>query len=169
MSNYDYREKSQDKYIIDSFMGWFNIYIYLPTILTVATGLLFFIFSIIDIAVLKGIMGIESEFLSLLVWWIIGAIVCAIEYCLSKISCSHKIIQIYLLKKISAQSEQIVDCLDKDESDMDAKGNNTKSYRPTYTPAPQKPKYYEKGWTCKQCGTENPITALVCSGCGEYR
>lgn len=77
-----------DKIINPNYKKFYGIYKKLPGILAITIAVLYFIWSIIDVAVFSyeytdrfgnvegeyGVMGLHSWFFALLIWWIIGAI-----------------------------------------------------------------------------------------------
>lgn len=75
---------------------WFKFFVYLPKITAIVMSIIFFIFGILDVAELS-ILETDA---AIIIWWLIGAVVSALAYVLLKLSCSYKILHIYLLKKI---------------------------------------------------------------------
>ncbi len=88
---------------------WFKFYEKLPMFLLCVLATLCFIWSIIDVSVFQygyysksyGVMRLDSAFVALLIWWVIGAILSFVTYIVAKIVCSYKILVIKYLKKIS--------------------------------------------------------------------
>lgn len=88
---------------------WFKFYEKLPMILFCVLATLCFIWSIIDVSVFQygyystsyGVMRLDSAFVALLIWWVIGVILSFATYIVAKIVCSYKILVIKYLKKIS--------------------------------------------------------------------
>ena len=89
-----------------NYLKSYNLYKKMPAFLTIAVAILSFVWSIINVTLLKvevdyyydrweevgvytyeyGILGLESAFPTLLIWWAIGAVLCAATWffaCLS--------------------------------------------------------------------------------------
>ncbi len=89
-----------DKLLNPDYKKYYGLYKKLPGILAIAIAVLFFIWSIVDLAAFSyvshswlygskyGIMGLPSWFLVLLIWWIIGAITAACTWFFSAIAVS---------------------------------------------------------------------------------
>ncbi len=106
----------------------FKVYVYLPLIIAISTAVLFFIWSIVDPAVFNysvldsydyyygrstyktvyGVMGMNTFFGAMIVWWVIGAIVTVLNYCIYKLILAPTILRIFYLKKISLNSEELL-------------------------------------------------------------
>ena len=114
----------------------FKLYVYLPVIIAISTAVLFFIWSIVDPAVFNysvpdgydyyygytytsvyGVMGMNTFFGAMLVWWIIGAIMTVMNYFVYKLILAPSILKMFYLKKISLNSEELVNankCTEKE-------------------------------------------------------
>ena len=104
---------------------YFSVYKILPVILAYAVLGLFIIWGVIDACVNKvlvstsffyddatylyGIMQLKNGFLVWLVWFAIGLVVSAFTFFITKISASHKLLQIYSLQKIAGEKDKVLD------------------------------------------------------------
>ena len=121
------KEQNNDQAIIENNEKWFNFYVKLPKIVAMITAVLFFIWGIVDAVAFKqpiytyytypyyrteivgysyGVMCLPNAFLSLLVWWAIGAAVCASTYFILKLATCYPILQIYNLKQIRENTKK---------------------------------------------------------------
>ena len=102
------------KEIIAENEKYFSFFTKLPKILTIALAVIFFIWSIVDPAVFQssylssnyGIMQLNTFFGAMIIWWLIGAVVCVATYFLSKLAVSYKILHIYYLQEIKEKIEK---------------------------------------------------------------
>lgn len=138
MNNY-----TQDDIIIDEYNNWFNFYFKLPLILTILIGVACFVLGIVFADLFDG---------AIIVFWLVGAVVSALTYFITKISLSAIILNIYYLKSI------------------DAKLSRETVYTPSIlkkqaTTATNANKAVEATWTCKKCGTKNHTSAMYCLNC----
>jgi len=101
-----------DEEIVKSNEKWFKFFVHLPKIVAISLAVLFFIWSIVDPAVFDwygdyyGIMYIGSFFGAMVIWWLIGAVMSALSYAITKLACSYKILHIYYLKDIKNAQEK---------------------------------------------------------------
>lgn len=149
---------------------WFKFYVKFPLIMAIAVGLIFFIWGIVDPASfqlttfetsygygsepvenkLYGIMGLETFFGAMIVWWIIGAVLSVGSYFFYKIILAPTILNIFYLKIISQNSGKML-----------VSKSSTKS--PTQT------KFSTQSWTCPKCGEKNSYSAKNCTNCFEEK
>ena len=64
-----------------------------------------------------GVMGMNTFFGAMLVWWIIGAVMTVINYFVYKLILAPSILKMFYLKKISLNSEELVNankCTEKE-------------------------------------------------------
>ena len=121
MGRYTPRKKSSE---FEKRKKLFSVYKVLPIILAYSVLALFIIWGIIDPCVNKvlvpssfffddgtylyGVMGLKNGFLCFLIWFGIGLVASAATYFLTKLSASHKLLQIYYLQKIAGEKEKIL-------------------------------------------------------------
>ena len=82
-----------------NYTALYRLYRKLPTILALTIAGLMFIWSIVDVSVFSygyyetyyGVMGLESLFLALIIWWAIGGVLCAATYVFSALTISPTI------------------------------------------------------------------------------
>jgi hypothetical protein len=97
--------------IIKDHEKWFDFFVKLPKILTIVTAVLMFVWSIVDPSVFYydggwgesssyGVMQCQTFFGAMIIWWIIGAIDCALTYAITKLCVSYSVLHIYYLKDI---------------------------------------------------------------------
>ena len=93
--------------IIETNERSFNIYVYLPTIIAIVTAGLFFLWGIIDPAINTGygrywygLFKTDTFLGSVVLWWIIGAVVTALNYFIYKIILAPTVLNIYYLAEI---------------------------------------------------------------------
>ena len=84
---------TNNKQIIEENEKYFSFYTKFPKILTIVLAVIFFILGIV-------VATIEYEFGGMIGLWLLGAVVCAITYVLSKLTLSYKVLHIYYLKDI---------------------------------------------------------------------
>ena len=91
-------EKSfENEQVLQENQKYFNIYLVLPKIVTIVLAVLFG---------LAGFAASEGGGVGmLLLTWILGAGVCALNYYLMKVALSYNILNIYYLKKIAEKGE----------------------------------------------------------------
>lgn len=123
-------ENFERKSVIESNEKWFKFFVKLPMILTIVSALFYFVWGIVDPAIFQvskadiysgnyylapkndyyyGIMGLETYFGAMLVWWIIGAVVSVITYACTKLAVSYKILHIYYLHDIKESNEKLLE------------------------------------------------------------
>ena len=100
---------AQTNEVISSYQKWFGIFPQIPSFLTIALVVIFFAWGFIDPSMFcteidsvkyYGIFMKESFLSATLLWWFIGAIVCTLTYCITKLSLSYAVLHIYYLKSI---------------------------------------------------------------------
>ena len=83
-----------------NYTALYRLYRKLPTILALTIAGLMFIWSIVDVSAFTrhsyyytyyGVMGLKSLFLVLIIWWAIGAVLCAATYFFSALTISPTI------------------------------------------------------------------------------
>ena len=94
----------QTKEIIRENEERFDTFIKLPAIIAVITGILFFFLGIIIAAAGSG-YDEEGSAGAMLMWWIIGAILTALNYYISKIALSPMILKVLYLREICENSK----------------------------------------------------------------
>ena len=103
------------KQIIEENEKYFSFYTKFPKILTIVLAVIFFIWRIVDPSVSGGsyydddygmLIETGSFFGTMIIWWLIGAVVCAITYVVSKLTLSYKVLHIYYLKDIKESLEK---------------------------------------------------------------
>lgn len=86
---------------------WFNFFVILPKILTIITAILYFIWGFVASFAFTYIFDIDSVFVSIVIWWLIGAGASILIYVVTKISCSFFVLHIFYLKSILTTQETI--------------------------------------------------------------
>ena len=103
----------QTNKVIESYQKWFNIFPEIPSFLAIALSVIFLGWGIIAPSIFTveletvtyyGLLKQESFFSAMLLWWLIGAIVTALTYCITKLSLCYPILHIYYLKSINEKS-----------------------------------------------------------------
>ncbi len=96
-----------DEKIIKENEKWFKFYTKLPMILAIVSAALVFIWSIVDVSVFHsssaspyGVMRLPSAFLSMFIWWNIGAVNAWLTYVFTNLIVCYPVLQIYYLRKI---------------------------------------------------------------------
>ena len=89
-----------DEEILETNQKWFKFYVYFPEIITLILGALFFLGGLIYSCEACDYLDFDEIIGPLLTLWVVGAIVSGIIYALTKLSMSHKILEIYYLKQI---------------------------------------------------------------------
>ena len=91
---FDLNRSSKD--IIRENEKWFYFFVMFPEIVLGILGLFVFILGIANI--------INSGFIFGVLVWVIGAVLTAVIYMITKISLSHRVLSIYYLKEIANKS-----------------------------------------------------------------
>lgn len=155
----------EDENVIEDNEKWFKFYVKFPTIISVLTAVIFFLWGIIDPATIQfetvkyvgaeivkdklyGLMAMNTFFGAMIVWWIIGAIVCAINFFLYKIILAPIILNIFYLKNINSNTEFML----KQKAQPKPTLSNKVSYQ---------------AWVCPKCGEKNNYAAKNCANCYE--
>ena len=92
--------------IIETNERSFNVYAYLPTIIAIIIAILFFLWGIIDPAINRlphrwyGLFRTDTFLGAVVLWWIIGAVVTALNYFIYKIILAPTVLNIYYLAEI---------------------------------------------------------------------
>ena len=93
--------------IVETNKKSFNFYVYLPTVIAIITAILFFLWGIIDPSINQsrngywyGLLGTETFLGSVVLWWIIGAVVTVLNYFIYKIILAPSVLKIYYLAEI---------------------------------------------------------------------
>ena len=120
--------KLSNEEIINQNEKLFKVYVYLPLIIAISTAVLFFIWSIVDPAVFNyevidsynyyydyysyktvyGVMSMDTFFGAMIIWWVIGAITTVLNYFVYKLILAPSILRMFYLKKISLNTEEIL-------------------------------------------------------------
>lgn len=87
---------------------YFRIYKNLPEIFAIIAFVLIFAWGIFDACKLH-IMGIESGFLTWIIWTLIAFACCVLIFLACSVFLSPKILQIYYLQKISGEKNRVLD------------------------------------------------------------
>ena len=90
----------EDDEIIENNEKWFKFFVVLPKITTVFFAVVCFILGIIFAANVNG-----GNVVILLIFWLGGAVFCALNYAVLKLILSYQILHIYYLKKISLKNK----------------------------------------------------------------
>lgn len=98
-------KENEKKFIINENLDWFEWFVIFPKWLTIFFAAVFVVAGII-------VSISNEEGIYLLPFWLGGAILCSLIYCVSKIFCSYKILHIYLLESIFSK----INSLDSGES-----------------------------------------------------
>ena len=120
----------KDKKILKNNEKWFGFYVHFPKVSTWVIAILVFIWSIIDPAVFAygssyGVMGLDTFFGAMAIWWGIGVEYCAINYVACKLMFSYRIVQIYYLKQM-AKVENVTMPSDKENSSLQKQDTSDK-------------------------------------------
>lgn len=109
------KSKKVKKSEVEKQCKYFSFYKKMPAILVCVIMALFFIWGIVDACVIvtynsyhyafHGIMMLHSSFLCWLIWIAIGAVLSVCAYFASKLTYSHRLLQIHYLQKISGEEE----------------------------------------------------------------
>ena len=107
------KEQTKVESVLENANKWYAIYPKLPNIVLIITGILFFIWGIVDPAVFQhstggyyykttyyGIMQCESGFAAWVIWQLIGWTTAAINYVILKLVISPMIVQTECLIEI---------------------------------------------------------------------
>jgi len=84
---------------IDSgYKTFYNYYKKLPKYLAILLSTLIFIWSIVDVSVFQsgyyyGVMMLESAFVAMLIWWLIGAVLVILTWFFSKVCISATVVR----------------------------------------------------------------------------
>lgn len=103
-NNYHYVTKEEQEFQENK--KWFDIFKKLPLIFTLGLALLFFILGIM--------FGVYNAPGTLLLIWVIGAIVCAITYFVYKVVLSYIVLHINYLEEILSCSKKLCKTLTED-------------------------------------------------------
>ena len=86
-----------DEEIVANNEKWFKFFIHVPKITAIVIAALFFVWGIVAAA-----FGRYLELnIFFMLWWLIGAVVSGLVYVILKLTCSYRILHIYLLKKLN--------------------------------------------------------------------
>ena len=111
-------KKTKANGVLENANKWYGFYPKLPKIVLIITGILFFIWGIVDPAVFQysgggyfykttyyGIMHCESAFGAWFIWQLIGWAIAAINFVILKLVLSPMIVQIECLKEINENTK----------------------------------------------------------------
>ena len=92
---------------------WYGFYKKLPEISSIALGILFFLWAIIDPSAIQygdsyGVMQIDSWFGAFFIWLLIGAVFVTLTYCLLKITFSKTLLEMEYLESIELYTRTFV-------------------------------------------------------------
>ncbi len=157
-------EYEEDR-VIEENQNWFRFFVKFPLIMATALAIIFFIWGIVDPSAIQikvpefngaeivettkyGIMQTQTSVGATIIWWLIGAVVTAINYFTLKIILSPMILNIYYLKKIKTNTGKMVS-------------------QKTTVKSESQQKFSVQAWVCPKCGEKNSYSAKNCINCFE--